>query len=89
MIGDDLVYLIGGGENSHVGAISVCEPGKKSKNLKFGGHKDYVITEMIAKAACEKYNKKTSCIGGVHIDKATKNEINKLVENCRGLIKWI
>ena len=37
----------------------------------------------------EKYNKKVVAIGGVHVDNATKDEINLLVENCKELVKCI
>ena len=88
-IGEDLVYFIGGGEKPHTGGITVCEPGKKPKNVKLPGHYDYVITEPIAKAACKKYKTKVTCMGGVHIDNATKAEVKKLVANCKALVRFI
>jgi metal-dependent hydrolase (beta-lactamase superfamily II) len=53
------------------------------------GHYDNVVLEPIAEAACKKYNTKVVTIGGVHIDNASKEEINKIVENCRGLVECI
>ena len=88
-VGDDLVYLIGGGEKAHVGGITVCEPGKKPRNVKLPGHYDYLVTEPIAKAACKRHKVKVTCIGGVRVDNATKTEVKKLVANCKGLMKWI
>ena len=58
-VGNDLVYLIGGGEKPHIGGMTICEPGKKSESLELSEHRDCVLTEMIAKAACEKYKTKT------------------------------
>jgi len=85
----DLIYILGGGERSHIGGVVICEPGKKPRAVKFEGHYDYIVLEPIAVAACKKYNKKVVAIGGVHVDNATKDEINKLVENCKELIKCI
>ena len=88
-IGEDFVYHIGGGEKPHIGAITLCEPKRKLRTMELRGHSDGILTEIIAKAASEKYGKKVVCIGGVHIDNASKGEIKKIIENCRGLIKWI
>ncbi len=88
-IGEDLVYFLGGGEQPHIGGITVCEPKKKPRNVKLVKHYDYIITEPIAKAACKKYKTKVTCIGGVHIDNASKEEIKKLVKNCKELVKVV
>ena len=37
----------------------------------------------------EEYKKKVVSIGGVHVDNATKEEINLLVENCKKLVKKV
>jgi len=47
------------------------------------------LLKPIAEAACKKYKTKVVAVGGVHIDNATKQEIGKLVENCKELIKCI
>jgi len=47
------------------------------------------VLQPIAKAACKKYKKKVVAVGGVHVDNATKQEINLLVENCKKLVKKI
>ena len=86
---DGLIYILGGGEKSHIGGIVTCEPGKKTRVIKFGGHYDYIVLKPIAEGACEKYNKKVVVVGGVHIDNATKEEIDILVNNCKRLLKCI
>ena len=88
-IGDDLVYTLGGGEQSHIGGIVFCEPDKKPRIIRFMGHYDDVVLKPIAEAACKKYKTKVVAVGGVHVDNATKNEIETLVRNCHGLIKHI
>jgi len=88
-IDDDIIYILGGGEKSHIGSIVICEPEKPINVIKFGNHYDYVVLEPIAKEACKKYNTKVVAIGGVHVDNASKDEIEILVENCRRLISCI
>jgi hypothetical protein len=78
-IGEDIVFFLGGGERSHIGGVVIAEPGKKIKP----------ILAPIAHAACVKYKKKVVAVGGVHVDNATKKEINTLVENCKKLVKKI
>ena len=83
----DLIYILGGGQKSHIGGVVVCEPRKKTQVLKLEGHYDYMVLQPIAEVACEKYNKKVVAIGGVHVDNATKKEIDLLVDNCRAFLK--
>jgi len=86
---DDIIYILGGGERSHIGGIVVCEPGKKPQVLALEGHYDHVVLKPIAEEACKKYNKKVIAIGGVHVDNASKEEIDILVKNCKELVKCI
>jgi len=88
-IGNDIIYILGGGELSHIGGIVLCEPGKPSQEIRLTGHYDDIVLKPIATTACEKYKKKVIAVGGVHIDNATKDEIEKLVENCKELVKCI
>jgi len=88
-IGEDLVYTIGGGEKAHVGGMTVCEPGKKPRSTRLPHHLDYLITEPIAKAAAKKYGVKAVCVGGVHVDDASKAEIKKIVKNCKELKRFV
>jgi gallate decarboxylase subunit D len=88
-IGDDLVFFLGGGERSHIGGIVIAEPGKKVKAIRLSGHYDDIVLLPIAEAGCKKYKKKVVAVGGVHVDNATKKEIDQLVENCKKLTKKI
>ncbi len=88
-IGEDIVFFLGGGERSHIGGIVVAEPRKQTKAIRLTGHYDDIVLSPIAEAACEKYKKKIVVVGGVHVDNATKEEINLLVENCRKLAQKI
>ena len=88
-IGDDLVVFLGGGERSHVGGVVIAEPGKKVKAVRLTGHYDDIVLKPIAETACKKYKTKVVAVGGVHVDNATNEEIDLLVENCRRLLSEI
>ena len=85
-IGEDRIYILGGGERSHIGAIILCEPGNKIQVIKRGTHYDHIVLQPIAVAACEKYQVPIVVVGGIHIDNASKQEIDILVQNCYNLI---
>jgi len=88
-IGNDIIFILGGGEQSHIGGVVICEPNKNPQVIRLEGHYDYVVLKPIAEAACKKYKTKVVAVGGVHVDNATKQEIEKLVENCKELVKCI
>ena len=88
-LNDDLILILGGGQKSHIGGVVICEPGKGSQVIKFQNHYDYVVLTPIAEEACKKYNKTIVTLGGIHIDNATKEEIDIVVNNCKELVKCI
>ncbi len=88
-IGENLVLLVGGGEKPHIGGIVVCEPDKPPLIFSLPNHRDTIILEIIAFSACKKYNTTCVAIGGIHIDNASKEEINRIIENCRKLAEEI
>ena len=89
IIDDDRVYILGGGEKSHIGGLILCDPGKKSRIIRLENHYDHIVLQPIAEYACKKYNTRIVALGGIHIDNASKDEIGIIVENCRGLIECI
>jgi hypothetical protein len=86
---EGIVYILGGGEKSHIGGVVVCEPGKDAQIVALEDHYDYMVLQPIAEAACKKLNKKVVAVGGVHVDNASKEEIDLLVKNCKELIIYI
>ena len=88
-IGKDIVLSVGGGEKPHIGGIVICEPEKEPKVVILGSHMDDIILKPIAKKTCDKYKTTVVAIGGIHIDNATKKEINTIIKNCNALIKSI
>ena len=89
ILDEDIIYILGGGEKSHIGGVVVCEPGKKPEIIKLEGHYDCIVLQPIAEEACKKFNRKIVVVGGIHVDNASKEEIDILVKNCRELLKCI
>ena len=88
-IGKDKLYLVGGGETPHIGGVIVVEPGKEPVVIRLGTHYDYVVLQPIAEMASKKYKVTAVAVGGIHIDNASKEEIDIIVTNCKELMKCI
>ena len=93
--GDDLTVIIGGGVKPHIGSVVIACPSKsnKSKNVNYTiwtdeGHKDNVIAEDVATELIKNFDfdKNVVVIAGLHIDHATKEDINRLVKNSNILV---
>jgi hypothetical protein len=87
--GKDVVLFLGGGERTHIGSIVLCEPGKEPKIINRKGHFDWMVAKPIAKRVCNKKRKPVVCIAGIHVDNATKEEIELLKGNCKKIEKKI
>jgi len=88
-IGEDKIYILGGGERAHFGGAVISQPGKKPKVIRMGKHYDHIVLEPIAVEACKRYNTTIIALGGIHIDNATKKEIEIIKKNCQELLKCI
>ena len=86
---DGIIYILGGGEKSHIGGVVICESNKETNVIKMDNHFDYIVLKIIAEKICRKNNNKIIVIGGIHIDNASKEDIDKIIENCRRLAECI
>ncbi|MBN2602568.1 MAG: hypothetical protein JXA91_00345 [Candidatus Thermoplasmatota archaeon] len=88
-IGQDTVYILGGGEKPHIGGAVICEPGKNPQTISLKNHHDYEVLELVAKSACKKFKKTVVAVGGIHIDNASKKDIEIILKNCKELVSCI
>ncbi|OYT57282.1 hypothetical protein B6U70_02570 [Euryarchaeota archaeon ex4484_162] len=88
-LGEHILYILGGGEKPHIGGIVICEPNKPSRIIRLKGHYDDIVLKPLAEKACNKYRTKVVAIGGVHVDNATKRDIEMLTKNCYNLTERI
>lgn len=82
-VGDDVLLVLQGGEKPHVGSVVVCQPDKGINLIRLGSHKDYIVLRPLAETACEKYETTVVAVGGIHIDDATKQDIDLVIQNCK------
>jgi len=80
-IGEDKLIIITGGEKEHIGSATLIEIGGFVQSFSKKEHKDYIVSEKIANIIYEEIGKELVVICGIHIDNASKEEINILIGN--------
>ncbi len=94
-IGKDLLIAIHGGDEHHIGGISIAyitpshyrDAATVSLNsLTFHGHRDYIISNSVAEKICKELEKSTVVTVGIHYDNATKEEIDEIISSVDHLV---
>ncbi|MFB0544634.1 MAG: hypothetical protein ACETVN_02875, partial [Asgard group archaeon] len=95
--GDDLIVVIFGGNRPHIGSVTVAYPpftDEEKKREKEGvvlstiplpGHKDYVVSEMVAEKVSRVLGRVVAVSVGIHIERASKAEIEEVLKNSEKL----
>lgn len=85
-IGRDYLFTISGGDR-HIGAVSTAyrEQGTEQqdwvvKTSIVQGHKEYVLTEPMAKQAAQELKATVTVCAGIHYDHLTASEIEAVVD---------
>ena len=89
-LGSDLVVCIYN-ENAHIGAVALGEYDHKEERASCSvitrlGHKDDVIAQEAAHSVSKRTRKPVCVVVGIHLDKITTTEIDRILENARSLI---
>jgi len=94
--GNELTVIISGGEKPHIGsiAISIPRPSLKDSNkvsastsvFVLVGHKEDELSKQIAENITKVTEKVTVTILGLHIDKATAQDIEYLIQNTQKVV---
>jgi len=87
--GGELVVYIGGGDRPHVGGISVAGSGDHPISFPLPGHMDYIISSESASRISEASGSVCVVICGIHIDRASKEEIDSLITNSRKCVDML
>jgi hypothetical protein len=88
-MGDDLVLLLKGGEKYHIGAVAMAIPYKNTAStsvISSYGHKDGELAKPLAEKVAKNLKKTVVLVAGLHIDDATKEDINRLIDNSNKVI---
>ncbi|MFX0046353.1 MAG: hypothetical protein ACFE8Z_10940 [Candidatus Hermodarchaeota archaeon] len=88
-IGNDLLLAVYGGDEHHIGGVSVAYPTKSHyrnatttsvNSITLPGHKDYVVANSTAERICKTLEKPVVVTVGIHYDAATSDEIREIVQ---------
>ena len=88
-IGPDFLFILGGGEKTHIGGIVISEPNKPPTIIRLGTHYDHHVLTPIIETARQIYNTTIVAIGGIHIENASKEDINIITQNCQEITDQI
>lgn len=94
---DGLIVSLVGGEKPHIGAVAISIPRPSLKNSsKFSvttsiftipAHKDDELAKPVAERLAKEFTQTVVVIAGVHIDRASDDDIRKLVYNSEQAVK--
>ena len=79
--------LLTGGCRSHIGAVSLAEPGQQAETKVFPGHKDQFISAPWAERLAEKTGQRACVVCGIHYDGATKEQIGEILRQMEGMLE--
>jgi hypothetical protein len=98
-IGDDLCVIISGGDNPHIGCVTLSTPRPSLTNnsvissttsiLNRISHKDDEVAKYVSEQLSSKLNKHVSVICGIHVDNITEDEIKDVIGHMDELISSI
>lgn len=94
-MGHDLCVRISGGDQPHIGSISIAEPresldgsGRGAATVStynYVGHKDYFVSNCVAEALASELRRRVVVVCGIHYDHPTRVQL----ENVMALAKQI
>ena len=93
-IGKDLLVLIYGGDEHHIGGVSIAYPTKSHyrdaytislNSTSLPGHKDYVLSNSIAEKLSKALTQVVTVVVGIHMDNASEEEIKMVVQESHAM----
>lgn len=94
-IGTDLQVTIIGGDEHHIGGVAFAYPTKSHyrdattvsvNTITAPGHKDYVVANSAAETICKALSVPTLVSVGIHVDNATKEQIEAIIKEVDSMI---
>jgi len=95
-IGKDLLVTIYGGDEHHIGGVAIAHSAKSHyrnattvsvNTFTFPGHKDYVVANSAAETICSSMGVPVVVTVGIHIDSATREEIDEVVKTVDAMVE--
>jgi len=85
-IGKDMLIVITGGEEDHIGSATLIETKGHLQTMIKKGHQDHVVSEKMANIIYDTIGKDLLVVCGIHIDDASKEEIDVLIDNAQACV---
>jgi len=85
-VGKDMLIVITGGEEDHIGSATLIEAKGHLQTMIKKGHQDHVVSEKMANIIYDTIGKDLLVVCGIHIDDASKEEIDILVDNAQACV---
>lgn len=83
-IGNDISIQIFGGDQSHIGAISIAKGGMILNTFQMPGHRDSVITESVSSRVSKAFDDSVILVScGIHFNNASQETIDTIVDAVR------
>ncbi len=95
-IGNDLLITIYGGDEHHLGGVSVAYETRSHyrdastvsvSTLTFPGHKDYIVANSASEQICKALQRSVIVTTGIHYEHATKSDIDDILKAVDWLVK--
>lgn len=77
---DGIHVLFTGGDLSHIGSVSVCDPGSAVQTLTMPGHKEQYLSAPWSKAISDTSGLRCCVVCGIHYDSASPEQIGAVLE---------
>ncbi len=81
-IGRDRLFIITSAKRKHIGAVTLAEK-RGLQTLSKQGHRDDIVSQGVAEILHTALGEDIAVVCGIHIDHATKEEIETLVANAQ------
>lgn len=94
-VGTDLQVAIYGGDEHHIGGVAFAYPTKSHyrdattvsvNTITAPGHKDYIVANSAAETICKALSVPTLVSVGIHVDNATKEQIDAIIKEVDSMI---
>jgi gallate decarboxylase subunit D len=92
IIGIDIIVSIWGGTMPHIGSVAVAVPRPSLKTpgamsatssvVNYLGHKDETVSRYFSEKIAARLNSNCVAAAGIHIDRASSADIDKIKKNC-------
>lgn len=84
---NDLCVLITGGDEPHIGSVSVYSKDEGVQTISLISHKDYIIGELFINSIKDIFLGNISVSCGIHIDNITIKQIQEVYKICEGIFE--